>query len=201
MSFSSRVYEDDGYRVSISMGNKKLLCVPNISLTPWFSCAAKVPCADKCYARKAYVLYPKVRHAWNENFMCAKENPDYFFQCVENFLVQYKPKMFRVHVGGDFFSAEYVRAWYELAESFPRIRFLAFTKQYKNVIVNELMRPRNFRIIFSAWPGMTTPEGYPVAWYQNGSVSVPRKAFMCRGSCDTCKVCFTGDRDVMLKAH
>ena len=55
----------------------------------------------------------------------------------------------RVHVGGDFFSSDYMLAWYLTAQLNPSIKFYAYTKSIKWQLENEIHRPNNFSMIAS----------------------------------------------------
>ena len=61
-----------------------------------------------------------------------------------------KALVVRVHDSGDFFSADYLRAWYTIAKTLPKVTFYAYTKQFFRL--QPLIwwgRPSNFRIIQS----------------------------------------------------
>ena len=64
--------------------------------------------------------------------------------------------LFRVHIGGDFFSANYLRAWFLTARRFPTMHFFAYTKSIRHLVSvgyfpnsdrNEA--PSNFNIVAS----------------------------------------------------
>lgn len=57
-------------------------------------------------------------------------------------------KVFRIHVGGDFFNENYFQAWKIVAKAFPDIIFYAYTKSIPYVLDN-LPLPDNFRITAS----------------------------------------------------
>ena len=52
----------------------------------------------------------------------------------------------RIHVAGDFFSADYMQAWYSVAEMNPNILFYAYTKSlpYWDSVVNDMGTLENF---------------------------------------------------------
>jgi len=52
----------------------------------------------------------------------------------------------RVHVGGDFFNKEYMKAWYLVAKVNPNITFWGYTKSVKWMSELEYLRPDNFSI-------------------------------------------------------
>jgi hypothetical protein len=134
----------------------------------------------------------------------------------------YQPKAFRIHVGGDFFSPEYLFAWCDIAERFPKVKFFAFTKQY-DVLRSALPHgiPKNLSIILSAWlpdgsdiwlPPEDLRKRFPVAWIINKDGSMPQEVAMylskkndvCLGNCETCGLCFNRkkkDGDIVFFKH
>lgn len=203
MSYTSKIYRSGKWRVSIVTGNSKLGTIDNLSLTPGATCAADAPCKKTCYAMKAWKMYPEVRIAWKENERAARNNPAFFFSSVRQYLEKRSPAFFRIHVAGDFFSAEYLAGWYDLAKSFPGTRFLAFTKRYDLLAVR--CRPENFQLIVSAWPGYKLPRTtLPIAYMQDGTEKRVKNAIPCPGHCDTCGMCWNlsgVNRNVVFNAH
>ena len=55
----------------------------------------------------------------------------------------------RVHVAGDFFSSDYMLAWYLVARINPNIQFYAYTKSIGYIVENASHKPDNFRIVAS----------------------------------------------------
>jgi hypothetical protein len=145
-------------------------------------------------------------------------------------LTMYSPKAFRIHVGGDFFSVEYLDMWRWIAHHHPRVKFFAFTKQFEVLSKSLSVHgdfPKNLSIILSAWtpdtPNWCPPEHlirkFPVAWLArtgtNGNpkqcdidmiVSVYRgkKLSRCSGLCYECGKCFNlkrKDGDIYFIKH
>ena len=84
-------------KVHISNQNTKIGHIPNLSLPPKKSCPNCKFCDQKelglkCYAVKAYVQYPNVRTAWEENFYMAKKWPVAFSNEIIQYLSQTKKK-------------------------------------------------------------------------------------------------------------
>lgn len=197
--------------MKISKGNSKIGKVWNISLPPIKAC---IGCADicgkACYAMKAYRQYNATRESWDHNFDQAKNDIGNYFQELESALQKYKGKFFRWHVAGDILNIFYFSHMVAIANRFPHIKFLAFTKQYK--IVNEFLYigyslPENLQIIFSAWPNlpMDNPNQFPVAWMNDGTETrIPATAMRCPGQCDSCGLCWSLKnigRDVYFDKH
>lgn len=195
----------------ISKGNNKIGKIWNISLPPVKACKGCADiCGRDCYAMKSYRQYPATREAWDHNFEHATNNIDSYFYDIGIELKKYKGTFFRWHVSGDILNIFYFSHMVAIAEQFPNIKFLAFTKQYK--IVNEFLYlgyslPENLQIIFSAWPNlpMDNPHGMPIAWMQDGTEDrIPTDAIPCPGNCETCGMCWSLNsigRDVYFDKH
>lgn len=196
-------------RVTISRGNRKLGAVMNISTVPVSCCPEGVRCVKRCYALKAYRLYPSTRKAWAQNARIAKTNPQSYFSQIAKSVAECKPRLFRWHVAGDILNTEYLRGMCRIAGENPHTHFLVFTKAFD--IVNRYEDreaiPGNLVIIFSAWPGMKfdNPHGHRVAWMQDGTETrVPENAIGCPGKCETCGLCYALPRlvvDVVFRQH
>lgn len=196
------------FNAHISNGNSKLGKIGNWSVTPGRTCSAcacKTCLLDGCYALDSYTRFPQTRAAWDENTDFAMQDlPALEAQLDAYFAKKSAPRYFRVHVGGDFFSAEYARMWARVAEKAPHTRFLAFTKQWNAVRGVEF--PANFKLILSAWPGTEIPADllalYRVAWLDDGTVNdIPADAIVCPGECDKCGMCWDLDHDTVFIKH
>lgn len=200
-------------RIVISKGNVKMGKLPNISLPPIVACKGCADiCGKDCYAMKAYRMYPKVREAWDTNYVLATTDMKEFFgQVQETLLCGKKPvKFFRWHVGGDIPSVEYFKGMLAIAAVFPETKFLCFTKQYglvNEAVADGYLPPSNLQIVFSAWPGhpIDNRHNFPIAWMQDGTEDrVPADALECHGGCDSCGMCWQlgkVGRDVVFHKH
>lgn len=199
--------------VHISTGNVKMGAIPSFSLPCGKTCSAEARATcykEGCYARRLEKLRPSVRNAYAENFRIAHENlPD-----LEAYLNWYfdspnAPRMFRLHVAGDFFSRKYLEMWLRVIRSHPATKFLAFTKQYKYIAkLGDDDIPENFRLVLSAWPGVDIPRGlrrrFPVTYMQDGrETRIPSTAAKCNGSCSSCAKCWNlpGNQAVVFHKH
>lgn len=180
----------------ISGGNMKVGSIPNWSLTPGRTCskeACRTCFVEGCYACKSYRQYKNVRTAWDENSTLAeKELPklERFFNLY--FSGMNAPRFFRIHVAGDFVSRDYAEMWARVAAGHPGTRFLAFTKQWKNIRGVDF--PENFSLVLSGWPGTEIPADlsakYPSALCVEREEEIPEGGFHCPGACENCGACW-----------
>jgi hypothetical protein len=110
-------------------------------------------------------------------------------------ITENKPRFFRVHSSGDFFSVAYAEMWVRIAEACPNTRFLAFTKQFSIVRKVDFQSVANFELVLSGWTGVEIPEDlrqiYHCAWCDDGiETRIPENAIECPGNCDSCGMCW-----------
>lgn len=193
----------------VSKGNTKIGRIPNVSLSPRVGCVDGIPCADKCYAMKAYRQYPNVRRAWDYNLYLAVNYRDDFFDGIAEYLHEHPNKYFRWHVAGDVLDEDYYLRMMDIADEFPDIRFRAFTKAHDILATWFETTPENLVMGASMWPGwgdLQTVKNIPKAWLQTEDHQedrVPKKAFVCPGSCPECMVCWSKKQpmDIVLHEH
>lgn len=178
-------------KIHVSKGNKKIGKVINISLVPIESCVPGVPCSKECYARQSYLQYPVVRQAWGENYHIVQTDMNSYFNQIGDHLKQSTCDVFRWHVGGDIQSQEYLNSMYGLANDFPYVKFLAFTKNFN---LNFKGMPRNTSIVASMWMGWGDASvDLPKAWVQDKNhteTRIPHNAIECQGDCENCMKCW-----------
>ena len=198
--------------IHISKGNIKTGAIPSFSLPSGITCS-KEACAtcykENCYAQKLERLRKTVRNAWSENYQVATTDLPFLESYLDKFFSKPNaPRLFRIHVGGDFFSWDYFCMWIRIAVAHPQTRFLAFTKQtdiIRPTVFGAL--PKNFALVLSAWPGVPLDEELrkrlPVAWVDDGKETrIPEDAIRCPGNCETCTSCWALDgKDVVFKKH
>jgi hypothetical protein len=182
-------------KLTISSGNSKLGKIPNFSLPPRKSCPNCKHCSGtynghkySCYADKAMRMFPSAKQAWEKNLRQCKRDLAGSRRQLETWLHKHKPKWFRIHVAGDFFSQEYLDMWLWIAKAFPNTKFLAFTKSFH---LDFGSKPRNLKIIYSIMP--TTPKADAPRGSRAYAGPMPKttqRVFLCPGNCETCAVCW-----------
>jgi hypothetical protein len=89
------------------------------------TCPGATPeCQDICYAMRV-IKTPPVWDMWAKNSAFGRE--------LENANDPLPPdaKIVRIHVSGDFDSANYVDEWYYLAKARPDVRFFGYTRSWR----------------------------------------------------------------------
>jgi len=132
--------------VTVSEKNKKIGKIGNFSLPPVKGCTKHcVHCMSYCYARPIYSRFPTARYAWDKNLATVKKSLPRFEESLGIFLSIYKGTFFRIHVSGDFFSQDYLEAWFRIIKT-SKVKFFAFTRAYDLDWTN---KPSNLKRIWS----------------------------------------------------
>lgn len=191
----------------LSRGNRKLEKASRLfliwNLPAVESCPGATPtCRRYCYARKAERMYRNVLECRKRN-MAASRRPD-FVSGIVALIEKAGPRpYFRVHESGDFYSQEYLDAWFAVARAFPETKFLAYTQSFH---LDFRGCPPNFVIRFSVWPDTDytkVPCG-PLAFIGDSRHHDPARfdaAVPCRGKCASCLLCWERSGDVRFKIH
>ncbi len=137
-----------------SFGNEKLAKLDTVSFNlPAFRsrdgfavCPKAGTCATYCYARQGRYIMPTVQNAREHNLAIVRGNLADFVQTAIADLADIRNKTVRVHDSGDFFSQDYLDAWFEIARAYPRKRFYAYTK---SLHLDRSNAPSNFQIVQS----------------------------------------------------
>jgi hypothetical protein len=109
----------------------------------------------RCFAASQEITNPNIYKSrlYNlklTNYLLQSGGPSKFADIMTKTFDEKLPrgsKIFRIHVGGDFFSKAYLDGWIQVALKNPDILFYTYTKSYpyfKNVVL-----PSNFRVVFS----------------------------------------------------
>ncbi len=215
-------------KISVSTCNTKMGKVHNISLPPNRTCDGR-PCAELCYAQKAYQSYPPTRRAWDRNFQSWERDPMAYFEQLVAHLASHNVRRFRWHVAGDIPHPAYYRGMCLVADIHPEVDFLAFTKDERSF---RAPRPQNLNLVFSMWPGLlpditltrarsladwkTELEAYgALAWmipepglvppdseYQQAcNMALGIEALQCQGRCDACFMCWYLRQEMAVAFH
>jgi len=111
------------------------------------TCPFAGDCVKFCYARKGTYKYKNSSEAYENRYLLTLRD-----DFVETMSVQLKyenPSYVRIHDSGDFYSKKYLDKWLKIINSFPNIRFYAYTNSVELIKKNIDLLPDNFDIIFS----------------------------------------------------
>lgn len=133
-------------------------------------------CASVCYARNGTFLFRNVKAAHERNLLMVLDHLDEWEQQMQAELAhkRFRPRLtprvnlqhldvdswvrgwiekggaaVRIHDSGDFFTADYLKAWLRIAKQFPDILFYAYTKEVSMFRTHAQDAPVNFRYVFS----------------------------------------------------
>ena len=201
--------------VNISHDNTKLgRRIWTVDMPPIITCCKNCPCAKECYACKGQQSFCNCRGAYLRNLRLYKTQKEEFIKYIHGKIQRARIlEHFRWFAAGDIVDATFLEFMVETAEKFPKIHFLAYTKQY--AIVNSYLDkhkklPTNLNIVFSYWDKewlvpnpYHLPTSYVDFYDKSRNPELPEQAVHCPGSCETCKACWNlkSDESTIFHQH
>lgn len=185
--------------ITLSDFNSKLGDMPNFSLIPGESCTCATElCSNACYAKAYCRVYKSSEVAYYKNMQLVLLDPNWQMPIIKD--LSKRPKYFRIHTAGDFFSPKYINEWENIIKAFPETRFLAFTRAWRNPRLrkelNRLRKLPNCQIIASIdAEAHNAPKGWRTASMGKPETMVG-PTIMCPNfgpaklTCDKCGICF-----------
>jgi len=148
------------YNFHWSFGNSKLAKEGIVSFNlPAFKskdgfmvCPSASTCALVCYARQARYLMPLVAAPREHNLAWLREHGpgDFVKVAVEDVNNLHNSwSRIRIHDSGDFYSEEYMLAWFSIARLCPHMEFYGYTKRISLLASNRALMPENMHIVQS----------------------------------------------------
>ncbi|WP_152034133.1 GP88 family protein [Synechococcus elongatus] len=112
------------------------------------------PLHVRCFAASDECRSPQARRArWhNLDLLISSDNMEALIASSLIYNGADKCRYFRVHISGDFFSSDYMVAWFAAAHRFPEVTFYAYTKCLSMWLKHESHRPNNF-LLTASWGG------------------------------------------------
>ena len=102
-----------------------------------------------CYAIREQKRYPMTLIA-REGRYAASQDDDFAARIIHEIrYAKERPKYYRVHASGEFYSQEYIDKWVTIAKAFPDVTFYAYTKRKKDFDMDALAALENFILIDS----------------------------------------------------
>jgi hypothetical protein len=158
----------------LTRGNRKLgESIHGWSIPAADTCPGRSALCERwCYARLGHFRFGPVEERLQRNLDAALDPG--FERRLAAEVRRRRVHTLRVHVSGDFFSAEYARKWLRIARRCPRTTFYAYTRSWRVAEVatalEELAAEPNVRLWYSAdrATGMppALPAGVEVAYLQ-----------------------------------
>lgn len=113
----------------ISAGNSKLGSIRNWSLPVLKTCpGASAICEKLCYASKGRAGTKANRDKYERN-LTDSTFPNWVGDMIAK-ITAADDTYFRVHVAGDFYDADYVEKWRQIAQGCPKTTFVAYTRSW-----------------------------------------------------------------------
>jgi hypothetical protein len=94
----------------------------------------------RCFEATMEARHAAIRINNAENFaavLACKNDVEAMADVIEAAIMKDAPRLanlFRIHIGGDFYSVNYLRAWLLVARRFPTMHFFAYTKSIRHLI-------------------------------------------------------------------
>jgi hypothetical protein len=166
----------------LQQGNTKLgEGIYTFSLSAVTTCPGSSPaCRRECYALRGRFIF--LRRAYRRYL--AESRAEGFAARMIGEIRRRWVACVRIHVSGDFYSAEYVRKWAAVARACPATRFFAYTRSWRRADIAEalaeLSRCRNVRLWYSCDCDTGIPARVPrrvrLAWMQTSADDLPPRA-------------------------
>lgn len=102
-----------------------------------------------CYSIKEQVRFPSVIEARNKRLKASKQEDFVATIISEINSLRTKPKWFRIHASGEFYSQSYINSWVTIAKALPAITFFSYTKRLRHFDFKILQTLPNFVLIDS----------------------------------------------------
>lgn len=163
-----------------------------------FTTCGTCPCnCIGCYGMSGnYTRYKSIYDSLALRTIIARLDLDFMVDEINKQIAKQNIKYIRIHATGDFFSADYVKAWIKIAKENPNTIFWTYTKAtFKEL--DELNSLENVNIVSSVVPGKGFNFGkcdYILNTYEYLK-SIGENPYICRCGiddnqhCNTCKGC------------
>ena len=119
-------------------------------------------CANCCYAKRGHFFGTNVADAHARNLKVT-ELP-YFAAYAIGEIYRHNIEILRIHVGGDFHVASYVRSWLDIVRHCPQTKFYTYTRSWRipelRPALQKLARERNVHL----WLSADRETGQPPVW-------------------------------------
>jgi hypothetical protein len=162
----------------LQQGNTKLgENVFHFSIPAWQTCPGRSAACSACYALQGRYRTTTVRDALQRGYDASLEE-GFALRMIREVHRRWC-RVVRIHVAGDFYSAEYAAKWVEVVRRCPDTTFYAYTRSWRvediHPVLIEMAHLDNFRLWFSADSDTGRPpdiEGVRIAWLMQDAAEV-----------------------------
>ena len=192
--------------IKVSLKNQKLGKIASFSVPAELTCPGVSEwCLQHCYAStKRMARFTNVINSYNANYAESQDSNfvDAMIDKVQGL------SSFRMHVAGDFYSAEYIQKWVQIVQASPGTKFWAYTRSWTQpdlLPALETLRALPNMQLFASWDN-TMAE--PPATWRIATIGGAFKAYDCpeqtgrKANCADCGYCFRGVKNnVRFSTH
>ncbi len=140
---------------------------------------ASATCETHCYARRFERYRPAAAERYQRNFTLSRRRD--FARRVRAFIIAHAVRVVRVHVAGDFDSAEYAAKWLHVISRSVKVRFYFYTRSWRlpavKAVIDQIATLPNCRAWYSCDVDTGVPADLPpgvrVAWLQTAPADLP----------------------------
>lgn len=120
------------------------------SMTGELICPFAGACKRFCYAQKGNYAYESTRLYSQYKYELTKHT-ELFIETVLSEIDSKRVEYLRVHDSGDYYSLDYMKAWFKIATARPDVTFYSYTKSHQMVRLAARLGiiPDNYEFIFS----------------------------------------------------
>ena len=205
-------------KAKLTNSNSKLgSAIWNFNIPAGLTCGkyATAECMKFCYAKKGHFQFGSTRDCHMTNFEGSKL--DSFVNDISNQITDNlnSIKFVRIHGSGEFYNVEYFSKWVSIALKFPKINFIAYTKNFdidgsnlpSNMIIRESitgLKERNKSIVgktFVIMDKSLRDQDNHLKEYTN---ELGYKGYICNSECKKCSFCYdveNRDKTVFMIKH
>jgi hypothetical protein len=156
-------------------GNSKLGSIWNWSIPASFTCPGRSTlCEQLCYADNSFYYTSDVRNKLFSNLSIARL--PVFADWMLTRIRVHRARLVRIHVAGDFFSADYIRAWGRVFLGCPSTRFYYYTRSWRVPALREALEANRFSNV-RVWYSCDRETGKPDGLRRKASAGI-RLAYM-----------------------
>ena len=141
---------DDCDPVSSDVNTKMGKGIYSFSMSPVITCPhASSRCLSTCYVVRLLKTRKCVRDAYMRNYELSKQSG--FEDMIVGSIIKNNINTMRVHVSGDFYSAEYAEKWLNISRRSPNTKFYCYTRSWKDPEIRRVLSSMSRRKDWSVW--------------------------------------------------